>query len=637
MKNKRHLAIMFMPVLLGIGTLTSCAANDADIVIHALNCEDYIGESEFTFVDDEGNEYDLPDVIHGFEKYESAKLGKKVSVVYDTYDTNETMLSSLKTGKNTYDLICASDYTIQKMMTMNMFQKINKDNVPNYYAYTPTFLQDNLNNITAVVNGVSESVGDYSIGYMWGTVGVLYNPAKVAGDKNLDQDEVKYDLCSWESLWNNKYRNEMSIKDSMRDTYSVGIMYTYRDQIEKMLTLSGCFEEGSYNLKHEEGVDYYQKAIYEKNLRKTELFEQEILSKAEIDAIEGEAISYNEGLSIIFNRCDEKSVNEVQAKLIELKEKVFGFEVDSGKDDITKGIIGMNLAWSGDAVYSIEVGETESGRELYYSLPRTGGNIWFDSWGICSGVSGDHLTVSEDFLNFLSSPSVAVANMDEVGYTPFIGGEDVHNLVREWYDPRFYEMYQFDENGEAILDEDGNYVYAEGMEGSTYEKACLDGEFMSWDQYIEVVNAEAESEDDLLEWSVRNLTYMFEGTLDIEGEVGDTPSTNPYLFYTDEIEYIEGQYGELEAGRMFMAQYPDNDVIPKLAIMKDYGDNNKFVLDMWSEVKSSNLPLAHMIVFGIIIGVVIVGVILMFVAKYSTKKLKLQRRKETAAYRNSKK
>lgn len=633
MKFKKNKLLLLLPFLITISSMTGCAKK-GDITLHVLNCEDYIGDSEFKFTDENDVTYTFADVVNGFEQYESKRLGKNVAVVYDTYDTNETMLSSLRTGKSNYDLICCSDYTTQKMMNMGYFQKINKDNIPNYYAYTPDFLQNRLDNITANVNGVEEKVSDYGIGYMWGTVGILYNPAKVGGDKGLDADDVKYDMASWESLWDNKYRGELSIKDSMRDTYSVGIMYAFREQIEKLLTLSGCFEEGNYKLKEDDAIDYYDLALNGENISKSDLAEQNILTEKELESITKDAISYNEGLTMIFNRCDAESVSIVKNALLELKEKVFGFEVDSGKDDIVKGLIGMNIAWSGDAVYSIETGEAESNRYLYYSVPRTGGNIWFDSWSICNGIDEDHVHLSEDFLNFLSNPTVAAANMDTIGYTSFIGGDEVHNLIREWYDPRFYAMYEFDENDEVVTDEDGNYVYAEGMEGSTYEKACFNGVEMSWPEYVEAYNAECESEDDQIEWNIRNLTYMFEGTLSQTGDKGKLPDTNPYLFYTDEIELLEGDYGEIEVGRMFVTQYPDYTDIPKLAIMKDYGDNNVIVLEMWSDVKSNNLPLVGVVIFGIILAAGLFIIVLYAISKHQYTKLRINRRKESAAFKS---
>ena len=113
--KKALFAALLMPLLAG------CGEEDV-LILKALNCEDYIGEDafDFTYENEDGEEVTLTydDVIAGFEEYESEKLGRTVHVVYDNYDTNETMLSSLRTGKTTYDLICASDYAIQKMMTM---------------------------------------------------------------------------------------------------------------------------------------------------------------------------------------------------------------------------------------------------------------------------------------------------------------------------------------------------------------------------------------------------------------------------------------------------------------------------------------------------------------------------------------
>ena len=101
--------------------------------------------------------------------------------------------------------------------------------------------------------------------------------------------------------------------------------------------------------------------------------------------------------------------------------------------------------------------------------------------------------------------------------------------------------------------------------------------------------------------------------------------TNPYLFYTDELEDIHD--GECIAGRQFYTQYPPQNLIPKLAIMKDYGVNNKFVLAMWQDVKSNNLPLAGVIVFGAILVVAAVGIITSVIAKRRFHKLRVERRK----------
>jgi hypothetical protein len=83
----------------------------------------------------------------------------------------------------------------------------------------------------------------------------------------------------------------------------------------------------------------------------------------------------------------------------------------------------------------------------------------------------------------------------------------------------------------------------------------------------------------------------------------------------------------LLAGRQLLAQYPEQDWIPKLAIMKDYGENNKFVLAMWQDVKANNLPLAGVIVFAVILVAAAVLIAVGLVAKWRFKKLRVARRK----------
>lgn len=568
--KKKSFVFSLASSLLALTCLSGCSSQEEGIVLKVLNCEDYIGEDEFDFVDEDGNEHTYDDVLTGFEEYESAKLGKPVTVVYDTYDTNETMLSSLKTGKSTYDLIVASDYTVQKMMMMGMLQKIDLDRVPQYRDNVSPYLKTQLDQIKAEVNGSEESVGDYSLGYMWGTLGILYNPAKVASDKGMEEEEVKGAMNHWDSLWDPRFKGEMSVKDSMRDTYSVGIMELFEEEIIADMKASNCFDE-NFNLlegKWQEAVD-----------------------------------TYNPKLSEIFNRCDEETVSKVKDTLLKLKENIFGFEVDSGKEDMVKGMIGMNLAWSGDAVFSMDT--AEEGRNpiyIYYSVPRTGGNIWFDAWMMTKDCQGESQVAAYDFLNFVSNPQVAAANMNTIGYTSFIGGETVLDLVREWYDPRFRGDY------EETYDDDGDEV-ADG--------AVIDGQKVSWSTLAEEN-----------EWSVVDLSYVFNPTSYLPASPMDTPLNNPCLFYTDELEEVPDGDTTCLAGRQFYAQYPPEELIPKLAIMKDYGENNRYVLAMWQDVKSNNLPLAGVIVFAVILLATAAFIVGGVVVKRRYHKLRVARRKE---------
>ena len=84
---------------LSLVNLSSCSSAKGayDEIIYVLNAEDYIDESLLGAFEDEVLERD----------------GKKIKVVYETYDTNETMYNTLKTGKQNYDIACCSDYMIQ--------------------------------------------------------------------------------------------------------------------------------------------------------------------------------------------------------------------------------------------------------------------------------------------------------------------------------------------------------------------------------------------------------------------------------------------------------------------------------------------------------------------------------------------
>lgn len=560
------------------------APSDKPIVLHVLSAEDYINSGSdaesFSFADEE-NEYEFDDVLGGFEEYMLKTTGRTVRVVYDTYDTNETMYSSLQTGRTKYDLICASDYMCQKMMGQGMLQKINAaEDVPNYDLYASDYIKSTIANITAEVNGVEESFGDYAVDYMWGTLGILYNPAKVAEDKSMSEDEVKFAMKSYDALWDARFANEMSVKDSMRDTYAIGIMKTFDEEIRAALDASPYFDE-DYNLldgKFEEAME-----------------------------------KYNPGFTDIFNRSNQETVEKVKSTLLSLKENVFGFEVDSGKEDMVKGLIGMNLAWSGDAVFAEDTAESQYGNALYYSLPETGGNIWFDTWVMPKESEGETREFALKFLDFLCSPDVANANMSYIGYTSCVAGDSMLDLIRSWYDPRSFELYEYsDADGDFVYDEEDNYVPVEGFENGDYTSP--DGT-ETWDAIAEEN-----------EWDVVDLSYIFEGTLsdeflaDYPDPLGDTPSTNPYLFYTDELEEIVVGEESTVVGRQFFTQYPSKELLPKLAIMADYGPDNKYVLAMWEDVKSNNLPIAGVVIFAAVLGAMAAAIIVALVNKTRQRK-----------------
>ena len=133
---------------------TSCGTSyqEDTTYLHVYNWEDYIYQ-----YDEDNETYKDPDMIEQFEEFinqpenmKSYGLSKKVKVIYDTFDTPETMYNELKLNKTTYDLMAPSDYMIQKLalnldgLESTRIQKIDFSRVPNYSKYASKFLINNL-------------------------------------------------------------------------------------------------------------------------------------------------------------------------------------------------------------------------------------------------------------------------------------------------------------------------------------------------------------------------------------------------------------------------------------------------------------------------------------------------------------
>ena len=167
---------MLIALILTIGILTvGCGEKIPEINVY--NWGDYI---------DKG-------VVEDFEK----EYGIKVN--YDMFETNEDMYIKVKQGGSNYDVVFPSDYMIERMIREKLLFKIDKTNIPNLDKIDETF-----------INLDFDPNNDYSIPYMWGTVGIIYNKTMV--------NEV---VDSWNILWDEKYSGEIFMLDSQRDTIGI--------------------------------------------------------------------------------------------------------------------------------------------------------------------------------------------------------------------------------------------------------------------------------------------------------------------------------------------------------------------------------------------------------------------------------
>ena len=192
--------------LTGAMTMTGCgSAADEDEIPFTLEATGNFkaGENGEVYVYNWG-EYIDERVIDIFEKDTGIK------VYYNCFEENEDMYPIIATGAAKYDVVCPSDYMIQKMIDENMLLPLNYDNNPNIKNIDPDYLK----------SAEDFDPGNvYSVPYCWGTVGILYNKTMV--DEPID---------SWGALFDEKYSQDILMINSVRDGFMVALTYLGYDQ-----------------------------------------------------------------------------------------------------------------------------------------------------------------------------------------------------------------------------------------------------------------------------------------------------------------------------------------------------------------------------------------------------------------------
>ncbi len=360
------------------GGAVTVNADSAVKEITIFSWEDYIDEG-YDSVDD-ASEY----LVDNYgEQVESSIIdifmqeNPDIKVNYYSFATNEEMYNELLKDPKAVDLICPSEYMIMKMRDENLIKPYVMPQ--NYIDYGSPYIKGVFEQL-----GLNNSDGTtYAIGYMWGTMGLIYN-----AEKFTDQD-----FTHWSNLFDKKFKGKITIKDSLRDSYIMAVAIVHEQELLDLKTQ----------------------------------FENDVISDEE----------YSDALFEIFNDVSPETVENVKDVLVELKRNLYGFEVDAGKNDLLTGKIDVNFAWSGDAVYSMWEAD-DVGKELRYVVPEEGSNVWFDGF-VMTKYADEESALK--FLDFISRPDIAVRNMDYVGYTSCIAGDEVFDYV----------SYNFDEGeGNAV-------------------------------------------------------------------------------------------------------------------------------------------------------------------------------------------
>ena len=185
---KKRVPVLSMAIILGAVCILGGCGGRADSAedageLYVYNWGEYIDE----------------EVVDMFEE----ETG--INVIYDMFETNEEMYPVIEAGGVTYDVVCPSDYMIQKMIENNLLAEINFDNIPNIDQIDPEYMERSKS---------FDPENKYSVPYCWGTVGILYNTSMVAPE----------DVPSkWSDLWDEKFSGEILMQDSVRDAFMVAL------------------------------------------------------------------------------------------------------------------------------------------------------------------------------------------------------------------------------------------------------------------------------------------------------------------------------------------------------------------------------------------------------------------------------
>lgn len=508
------------------GTLTGGGADT--LVIY--NWEDYIDVA----------------LLDEFEAYYREVTGRNLSITYSTFDTNETMLTQVMRGETAVDVVCPSEYAIERLMRADLLADQTELVAEFSEKYPDAF--SNLDNVNkTVLEKIGETFGemeiggevrdmrDYMVPYMWGTLGLLYN-TRVISEEELEE-------YGWGMLWNESNNPELEnmilMKDSVRDSYAAVVFY---------------MEE--YGLLPDGVSETYGKPF--KELTANELI-----------------------------NCTDKALLDAAEKLLtEQRERISGYEVDFGKDDMINEIVYLDLAWSGDALWAVEESEYYEETDTYqlgYYVPEKS-NIWYDGWAILK--NSDSKLAAMMFIDYMCSPEAGARNIGYIGYTSAVDQEtmkydyDAAQALLEveylWY-ANEEECSVYDYNGDMVF-------YYKWVEGEGYYLDLYGGE-------VEVTD-----ENDLV---ALNLETDEEGYYLLpEGLKDSYPLDEEYIVCPDSISlfyYDEGRYPE---------------ITENLGVMQDYGAANEDVVNMWQRAKAGGgVPsslwwclLAIVLFVGIVLG-----------------------------------
>lgn len=545
--KKIFAAFLCVALLLSVVvSVTACDTSNTQVdKLVVYNSADYIYDTTLT----------------DFKEYYRNITGRSIDVTYVTFDTNETMLTKITKGDSIVDVVCPSEYAIQKLLEGGHLVKLDYFNengsfvkdMSKYdgYVHNSDKVDKNVKNkIDEAFSGLidpneqdPQKMTDYIVPYMYGTLGILYNKYAFAEMEIYDYEVIN--KANWGILFNDDgegntlaegLTGNILMKDSIRDSYAITLFYMRQSgKLDELVSPSG--------------------KLY------TDMSANELINVA-----------------------DEQVLNLCEQVLTKQKSELFGYEVDFGKDDLLKGNALVDLAWSGDAMYAVEeswddklcsecmtrsgvtqgtgddativcskCGQQTGDYELGYYVPHSYGNIWFDGWVVPDTHAPSHMDAIKLFINFLNSPYAAASNLVEIGYSAAIDPDVIRKAAQDDADVRgvLCSAYVVNDDSWDKLDEKGKPV-------SSFD-------FDSWEEFEE---------------------YFFD--------------------YCDEVDKSNWRYPFVSANNN-TGDYDRS--LTTLGVMCDFGENNKAVVTMWNGARSKGVSALPLLGWTALVAAVAVGVI----------------------------
>ncbi|HBF86136.1 MAG TPA: hypothetical protein DDW54_00495 [Clostridiales bacterium] len=334
-------------------------------------------------------EYIDEDIFPEFEKWYEEQTGKKVTVDIKAFDAVENIQLAVEGSKADYDVLCPSDYMVEYLISKDLLLPIDKEIID--VAENGLFKQEYIDSAKEYDPELK-----YSVPYMYGTLGLVYDKSKTG--KEID---------SWEALFGNEFAGKRSLKDSIRDAYAAACIYNER---ETLVSLTGEAQ------------------------------------KQKIQAV--------------FEDTSEDTVKKAETALKAVVTGGAEWDIDNVKFEMAAGTskVAVALMWSCDAGYVMndyedaDGEEHEGNRNLWYVVPKEGGNVYIDTFAISKYAK--NVTAANYFIKFVCQKEIAVKNSEYAGCI---------SPVAAAYD-ELYESYMEDEDGMFEDTEEGwKEMYIETM------------------------------------------------------------------------------------------------------------------------------------------------------------------------------